>query len=137
MGRIEIYFDGSCQPVNPGGRAGFGWIAYSDGQTIGQNYGFIGEGEAMSNNVAEYGAVLDAMEWADAKFPESLITFIGDSRLVVDQLSGRMKIKRGLYIHYAFKARMRKRSHWEFKWIPREQNQEADILSAMGSQAVV
>jgi ribonuclease HI len=127
---LQIYFDGACGPVNPGGKAGWGWIAYRDGKVVSQEYGYVGEGPEMSNNVAEYSAILAALIWAKS-FDEP-VEFRGDSMLVIRQMSGQWKIKRGLYEKYARDAWRFRRSNHRYTWIPRELNSVADELSNLG-----
>jgi ribonuclease HI len=31
---IEIYFDGACEPINPGGTAAYGFLIKKDNKTI-------------------------------------------------------------------------------------------------------
>lgn len=128
---LQIYFDGACGPKNPGGKAGWGWVAYRNETIIEQAYGYVGEGPAMSNNVAEYSAILAALLWS--KTINEPIEFLGDSMLVISQMSGRWKIRRGLYEKYAREAWRLRRSNHRFTWIPRERNSIADALSVLGA----
>lgn len=130
MRQIQIFFDGACGPKNPGGRAGWGFAVIVDGTQIAERFGFVGEGDTMSCNVAEYAGILAAMEFATQQFPDQRVTFVGDSNLVVSQMSGRWKVKRGLYAEIARKARQFALGKpFRFEWRPREQNTIADELS--------
>ena len=58
---ITIYTDGFCEP-NPGGFACWGWVAYDRaGKELQQDFGCLGYGDGMTNNRAEYEAVLQAL----------------------------------------------------------------------------
>lgn len=129
---IEIYTDGLCQPVNPGGTATYGFEIRRDGERIHEDWGVVGSGENMSNNVAEYMAVQKACEWMIQQALQSeQIVFKSDSRLVVNQMNGEWKVDKGLYVEYYSKAldAFNKLSRARFEWIPREQNWYADSLT--------
>ena len=88
---------------------------------------FIG---IATNNVAEYKAVLAAIELANEIVPSAQLHVRMDSKLVVEQMSGRWKIKNGgmqeLSSQMASAIGVREIS---FEWIPREQNSKADALA--------
>lgn len=90
--RLIIYTDGASRG-NPG-PASYGFIISSDSGNI-----LYREGKTIgitTNNVAEYSAVLQALRYALNHFNPALtaLNFYMDSRLVVEQLSGRFKIKK-------------------------------------------
>ncbi len=129
---IEVYTDGLCMPVNPGGTATFGFEIRRDGRRIHEDCGVVGEGEKMSNNVAEYTAVQKAAEWLIAKRLDSEeVVFKSDSRLVVNQLKGDWKVHKGLYVDYYRRGldAVRKLRRVRFTWIPRDENEYADSLT--------
>ena len=88
---------------------------------------FIG---IATNNVAEYKAVLAAIELANEIVPSAQLHVRMDSKLVVEQMSGRWKIKnegmQELSSQMASAIGVREIS---FEWIPREQNSKADALA--------
>lgn len=93
MSKIEIFTDGGARG-NPG-PAAVGFVVKKDGRVIHRHGETIGR---ATNNVAEYTAVLKAMQWL--KINNSIIQSVNnsiifylDSKLVVEQLSGRYKIK--------------------------------------------
>ena len=88
----------------------------------------------MSNNVAEYAGVLRILKYL-APRPPGRATIHGDSNLVVNQLDGRWRLKKGLCLAIATEteqllAHLRGLG-WQidFRWIPRKQNEECDALS--------
>ena len=74
---------------NPGPGA-VGVIVRKDGNILTRYSGFIGE--RVTNNIAEYEALIKALELA-SKFTKNKVTCILDSELVVKQLLGRYRVK--------------------------------------------
>ncbi len=127
---IEVYFDGLCEPVNPNGIASYGYVIYKDGKKIKAGCRVIGEGIGMTNNVAEYSGLLRAIEWLKENNIKDKIIVMGDSMLVINQMKGIWRIKSETSRYFVPKIReMIKGLDIEFRWIPREKNSEADMLS--------
>jgi len=83
-----------------------------------------------TNNVAEYSAVIFALEAAFEIDPEAEIVVRMDSKLVVEQMSGRWKIKHPDMLSLGAKVQqLISGKNVEFVWIPREQNVLADALA--------
>lgn len=130
-GKIKCFFDGACWP-NPGGKAGYGWAVLDDGYFQQQGSGVIGQGAAMSNNVAEYYAFYYCLEnLKKMGLNKNSIEIYGDSKLVVEQMNGRWRVKKGLYVDAFKKAycMLKEFSKTKVIWIPREENNLADYLS--------
>ena len=125
----EAWFDGACEPVNPGGYASFGVFIPPDVAFS----GYVGHGEGMTNNVAEYAGVVAALEYLMENKDDEVVIY-GDSRLVIEQLSGRWGANtRKPYGKYFLRAKhlaIQFRS-LRFEWVPREENAAADELSKM------
>ncbi|MFZ3416664.1 reverse transcriptase-like protein [Arthrobacter sp. 3Tela_A] len=84
----------------------------------------------VSNNVAEYSGLIAALELANEIDPDAWILAKMDSKLVVEQMSGRWKIKHEDMQRLARKARSVVDPHRvKYQWIPREINKDADRLS--------
>ena len=135
MNKCLAWFDGACGPVNPGGTATYGiMIKDQDGTTIVWEHGLVGKGSTMSNNVAEYAGVLQVLKYL-APRPPGRVTIHGDSKLVINQLNGKWRMRKGLYLSTAKEAKaLLAHLHglgWQtnLRWIPREQNKECDALS--------
>lgn len=137
---IEFFFDGSCEP-NPGGTAGYGaeiyeWeVSWDDRRLLHQISGSIPPG-ATSNNVAEYRALIAALEWLlERGHADSPVMARGDSMLVIKQMWGwrgqRWGIKAGLYAADARRAKILigRFSRLRGTWVPRGSNAGADGLS--------
>lgn len=133
-GEIYLYFDGCCEPRNPGGTAGWGCFAVREKKTIFKASGIYTpkqEGQT-SNNIAEYEALIRGMtELVERKLNHIPVVARGDSMMVVRQMSGDWKIKKGMYVKSATEALEIAESFTDisFEWIPREENQRADDLS--------
>ena len=68
----------------------------------------------------------------DSKLDNETCSIMGDSKLVIEQLSGNWGIKSGKYLRYAERALnllLDFRVSPVFNWIPKESNSEADKLS--------
>jgi ribonuclease HI len=130
---IIIYTDGASRS-NPGDAA-YG-VHIVDGKTLATVADFSGVLGTATNNVAEYQAVLHALEWllehknllADTVH----LLFRTDSQLVASQLRGEYKIKDSKMRQLEGEIRERLRqlpgTH-TFEYIPREENKEADKLA--------
>jgi len=130
---IVVYVDGLCEPVNPGGTATYGYVVRNDaGRDIARKSGVVGKGTGMSNNVAEYAALCEALRYLIREKMTLLpVEIRSDSRLLVNQMKGEWKFHKGLYAQ-EYKEAKGLTSQFErvkFRWIPREENKEADALS--------
>jgi probable phosphoglycerate mutase len=86
-----------------------------------------------TNNVAEYRAALEGLRLA-AERGAGRVLVRSDSRLLVEQLSGRFRVKNPTLVRLHEKAR-RLISRFEdvtFEHVPREENAEADRLANLG-----
>ena len=83
-----------------------------------------------TNNVAEYSALIFALEAAFEIDPAAEIEVRMDSKLVVEQMSGRWKIKHPDMLSLGARVQqLINGKSVEFVWIPREQNVLADALA--------
>ena len=131
---IEVYFDGLCQPINPGGISCYAFIVKSGGRTIYSDYGVVGKpfSKDSTNNVAEYTGLVRALQWLLEKdLSSAKVEIKSDSKLVVNQLIGDYKVKAKRIISL-YKQTLLLKSKFQdvqIKWIPREENREADRLT--------
>jgi len=86
---LKIYCDGGSRG-NPGPAAAGAVFCDSDGQVVGEFHQYLG---VATNNVAEYTAVLLAINELKNYSVTGPINFYLDSELVVRQLSGNYKVK--------------------------------------------
>ncbi|MEU2598950.1 bifunctional RNase H/acid phosphatase [Streptomyces hirsutus] len=113
---------------NPG-PAGYGAVVSdaATGETLAEAAEYLG---ATTNNVAEYSGLLAGLRAARELDPQATVHVRMDSKLVVEQMSGRWKIK-----HPAMKplaaeaARVFPPDRVTYEWIPRERNKHADRLA--------
>lgn len=136
---IEVYFDGLCQPYNPGGTACYAFIIKNEeGNTIHREYGLAARNS--TNNIAEYTGVIKALEWLiENNYQNQTIVIMGDSLLVIHQIKKEFKVKAPTIIPLYRKAMslISKFNHIQFEWIPREQNKEADRLTCRAYDEIV
>lgn len=97
---IECWFDGCCEPINPGGHASYGALLKLDGEKIWEEGQWVGYGPQMSNNVAEYSGFIACLQqtllWLISN-PTHNVTKVhirGDSKLVIYHNSIDPAIKR-------------------------------------------
>jgi len=128
---VKVLCDGLCEPVNPGGTATYGWVAYTNGEKITEGCAVVCSGCDATNNVAEYSAVIAALKWlTSSKYAKGKIEICSDSQLCINQMAGIYKVKSLRILPLFTEAcRLAKQLNVSFKWIPREENKEADELS--------
>jgi probable phosphoglycerate mutase len=115
---------------NPG-QAAYGAVVIDpeSGEVIVECAELIG---IASNNVAEYSGLVAGLEAVRELDPEATVLVKMDSKLVVEQMSGRWKIKHPDMKALAMKARdVLPYENVEYQWIPRAENSRADALLNM------
>ncbi|WP_051476688.1 reverse transcriptase-like protein [Arthrobacter sp. Br18] len=126
-GRLIVEADGGSRG-NPG-HAGYGALVRdpASGAILSERAAYIGK---ASNNVAEYSGLVAGLELALEIDPGARIHVKMDSKLVVEQMSGRWQIKHADMRVLAGKARkVVDPRNVTYEWIPRERNKDADRLS--------
>jgi ribonuclease HI len=134
---ITAYFDGSCEPKNPGRLSAYGAVIFYDGNIMWADYGVHSLPGDTTNNQAEYaGYVALLAEFFRRGWCHETIAVYGDSDLVIKQMQGKWKIKNGVYTKLAKRAQQQTRSfsRLSIHWIPREENGVADFLSHMSKK---
>ncbi|MEU6815333.1 bifunctional RNase H/acid phosphatase [Streptomyces sp. NPDC046860] len=127
MREFTVEADGGSRG-NPG-PAGYGAVVLdpATGETLAEAAEFIG---VATNNVAEYRGLLAGLRAAHALDPEARVAVRMDSKLVVEQMSGRWKIKHPDMKPLATEARgIFPPGRVTYEWIPRERNKHADRLA--------
>ena len=111
---------------NPG-PAGYGAVLHEGNVVIAELYDYIG---IATNNVAEYSGLVAGLTAIHQLDPEAIIEVRMDSKLVVEQMSGRWQIKHDGMKILAQEARAaHSPSLVKYIWIPREENAHADRLA--------
>jgi probable phosphoglycerate mutase len=132
---VIVEADGGARG-NPG-PAGYGAVVLhaSTGEVLVERAEGIG---VATNNVAEYQGLLAGLR-AAAELDAKRVDVRMDSKLVVEQMSGRWKIKNSGLQALALEAQKLARGFDQirYEWIPRERNSRADRLAnqAMDAQA--
>ena len=135
--RVLVEADGGSRG-NPG-PAGYGSVVLEPAtrQVLAERKGGLGH---TTNNVAEYEGLIAGLR-AAGELGASTVEVRMDSKLVVEQMSGRWKIKHPALRPLALAARKlaNQFDSVSFEWIPRERNAHADRLAneAMDAQAAV
>ncbi|MDJ1641057.1 bifunctional RNase H/acid phosphatase [Streptomyces pakalii] len=129
--QVVVEADGGSRG-NPG-PAGYGAVVIdpATGEPLAEAAEYIG---VATNNVAEYRGLIAGLTAAKALFPdagEALRVHVRmDSKLVVEQMSGRWKIKHPDMKPLAARAAaILPPSSVTYEWIPRAQNKHADRLA--------
>jgi ribonuclease HI len=83
----------------------------------------------QTNNVAEYTAVLRALTLAE-ELGAHRVEMLLDSKLIVEQLQGRWRVKDAKLtpLHAEARARLDRLDRWTATHVPRAQNKQADAL---------
>jgi ribonuclease HI len=126
---VVVNCDGAARG-NPG-PAGIGVvIASPDGTVIDTIAEGLGE---TTNNVAEYTAVREGLRRAAALGAQDVL-LRSDSRLLVEQLTGRYRVKAPhlKVLHAEILALVPRFAHIRFEHVPRERNADADGLANAG-----
>ncbi|QES41341.1 bifunctional RNase H/acid phosphatase [Streptomyces venezuelae] len=113
---------------NPG-PAGYGSVVIdaATGETLMEAAEYIG---VATNNVAEYKGLVAGLKAAHQLDPAATVHVRMDSKLVVEQMSGRWKIKHpDMKPLAAEAARIFPSSQVTYEWIPRDRNKHADRLA--------
>lgn len=125
--RVVVEADGGSRG-NPG-PAGYGAIVRDadTGELIAERKEAIGRD---TNNVAEYRGLIAGLQAAAAAGADSVVVRM-DSKLVVEQMSGRWQVKNDALRRLVREAAALRSGFAEvsFEWIPRESNKHADRLA--------
>ena len=131
--QVTMYCDGGSRG-NPG-VAGSGSVVYdASGETLAEIAYVVGK--KSSNNVAEYYGLIRGLE-ACAQVGATHVDVFMDSKLVVEQMTGRWKIKHPDMQKLAREARDLASGFAKvtYTWVPRAKNKKADELSNVAMDA--
>jgi ribonuclease HI len=133
-----LFFDGSCEPRNPGGVATGGWsLQVQEEEQACKSLLVVEGGRLATNNYAEWCALGFGLRWLldRQRIQIAQLHIRGDSKLVINQLLGSWQCNaphllplrdRCRTILAQLKARG---TEWCARWVPREENARADELS--------
>ena len=95
-----------------------GDVLDAEGRTLG----------AATNNVAEYAGLIAGLEMARAIDPDAAVEVRMDSKLVIEQMAGRWRIKHPDLKPLALRAQSLRPPAVTWTWVPRAENKPADRL---------
>lgn len=111
---------------NPG-PAGYGAVVTENGKIVAELFDVIG---TATNNVAEYSGLLAGLSHINQLDKDATVEVAMDSKLVVEQMSGRWQIKHADMRNLAKQCRdAHTASLVTYSWIPRDENSHADRLA--------
>ena len=127
MTSFVIEADGASRG-NPG-HASYGTVIrnMNTGEVVVELAAVLGH---ATNNVAEYNGLVAGLQAVAQLDPNAIVEVRMDSKLVVEQMSGRWKIKHPDMRDLAMQAReILPFGNVTYTWIPREDNKHADALA--------
>ncbi|AZA14010.1 bifunctional RNase H/acid phosphatase [Corynebacterium choanae] len=124
--KVIIHADGGSRG-NPGPAGAGSVLSTSAGDTLVAIAQYVGK---ATNNVAEYQGLINALTAAAHMQATEVACFL-DSKLVVEQMSGRWKVKNPTMQQYHALAQqlVKHFAKATFRWIPRNENATADRLA--------
>jgi len=126
--KLIVEADGGSRG-NPG-PAGYGAVIRdaASGDVLAERFESLG---TTTNNVAEYSGLIAGLETAGDLAPGADVDVRMDSKLVVEQMSGRWKIKHPALQPLASRASAaaRRLGRITYEWVPRARNTHADRLA--------
>jgi ribonuclease HI len=129
---FRAFIDGAARG-NPGPAGAGVYVEASEGRPAEEHFRALGR---ATNNVAEYTALLVALEVAEARGARE-VEILSDSLLLVEQLRGRFKVKaehlKPLFAEAIVRAK-RFRT-FSIRHVRREKNLDADRLANLGADA--
>ncbi len=122
---VILSIDGGARG-NPGPAACAVVAETADGKRVDSFSKYLGE---TTNNVAEYEALLAALDYASRR-GITRVTVLSDSELLVRQIRGAYKVKSASLkrLHQRAMEMIPRLEEFAVKHVPREQNREADRL---------
>lgn len=130
---IQVNCDGGIRGGNPGGTPSWAWVRREEGKIVKYASGLVPRGRPLTNNVAEYYAVLHALQaLVDDHLEDRPIELRGDSQLILRQLKGEFAVNspelRPLHEH-AMGLLLQFSQGVTLTWVPRKENGDADALA--------
>jgi len=123
--RVVVEADGGSRG-NPGPAAYGALVRDAEtGEVVAERAEAIG---TATNNVAEYRGLLAGLELVREHVPDAEVEVRMDSKLVIEQMAGRWKIKHPGMRTIALAASQVLPAEVSWTWVPRERNKAADAL---------
>ena len=127
--------------MNPGGTASYGWVILREKKIVEEGSGIVGEGEGMTNNIAEYTGLIEGVKAFLRRGEKAQLVIRGDSNLVVSMVAKKWgwNKKKTKWVPHDDTPHLKvlldealsllEGIDYKIEWVPREKNQEADRLS--------
>jgi len=94
--QLLLFVDGGCEPKNPGGVATSGWVIFDSKnltKPLVEHAAVVRDGGSLAtNNYGEYKSLCLALKWLSENKWRGELTVKADSKLLVEQVSGRWKV---------------------------------------------
>jgi ribonuclease HI len=139
-GPAVVHFDGACQSTRAGRVATYGFTIDGAGIRFEEHGLCVPPNHARAtNNVAEYTAAIRALEWLVGQGYAGPVVVVGDSQLVLRQMTGEYRVDaEHLRPYHEWLGRLAARFRSvEYRWVPREENGRADALSKLAVEETV
>ena len=132
---VTAFIDGLALPSNPG-TGTYAFVIYDGSKRLAEGKGLAGY--EVTSNYAEYTALAEALKRLKALGIEGDIVIKSDSKLLVGHLSEGWKVKGGQYVEKLKEVRdlLKEFGFIRFEWIPREKNEEADLLTRVAYENI-
>jgi ribonuclease HI len=126
---LIVWCDGAARG-NPGPAGAGVQITTADGEVVDEIAAGLGQ---TTNNVAEYTAAIRGLERA-SELGATDVLLRSDSQLLVNQLTGRYRVKSPHLqpLHRRLRELVGSFERVRFEYVPRERNREADRLANEG-----
>lgn len=136
---IEVWTDGLCEPINPGGTGCVAYLIKKNGKIVEKGASVLDSSREMTNNVAEYTALIHALQaLRKLGLDKEKVVLRSDSKLLVSQMRSEWKVKGPRIVPLHTKAKdLAKGLDVDFRWVPREENEEADGLCRLAYESAI
>lgn len=126
---LIVEFDGACRET-PTPSGGYGVVIKKDGRVIDELAGSIKNMNDITNNRVEYIALIIGLKYLKTHYPEQSIICRGDSKLVINQMTGEFSVNSdNLFDLWKKASKVANKMNVSFEWIERDRNKRADELS--------
>jgi Ribonuclease HI len=129
--RITVYYDGVVGPTNQGPNAAIGFVVLFNDDVYGQGSGFEEKNGNITDVVAEYQALIHALQYVLHKNRQKgHVRFYGDSPMIVNHMNGVWDVAPEYALWYSqAKNLARKFEDIGFSLVPRDQTKAARDLA--------
>lgn len=110
----------------------YGWVIEKNAVVIARGHGAVVRGDNATSNIAEYLGLIEGLDaLADLGVEDGYVVVNGDSKVVIDQMSGLAGVYApGMVPLYNRAKRLASRfPNLQWGWMPRKHNRSADQLT--------